>query len=511
MTMAPRRAKESSSDGDSSGKASPDMSVADTFPCKAFQVIQYCENHDPDVACWNRDGSYFLVKDTAAFSASHLPRYFRHSNLQSFIRQLNIYGFRTVKDHDNSDGSVAFHHRFFKRDRRDLLSNITRTSKKQGGSYNDRFDEMQLQMDVLSEKLDRLISLVTAKSLGSPGDAIVGSEGIPLGKRRRKDLAGGSVLSHLSEITSSTRAESFHSSSSESSRNTVLSTLSETKEDTEDQDSLEGLKESSQDLDEIYQNAAMLKEGDDDFKMFIDEVLGGDEEADTVSDLPRQDIVRSTNVDEGEQPDAVSDRSRHDMLQTRSAELMEEEAWNNNSIENNDATVMAADHLMSKVTPETVQGQVHIPQSTAVVSNTSNDDEYDEEAGTPLATAVIATPDVSHKWLGRHAKIVVTVFVFMFLAAFITWPVVVFGGVKRKNLHYSISADDPADSENTTTTETEDETFGNKNALDSGLFAKSIEDDERNPLKLELSNGDKYECLVIHKPLKRRELFHHAL
>jgi hypothetical protein len=509
--MAPRRAKESSSDGDSSGKASPDMSVADTFPCKAFQVIQYCENHDPDVACWNRDGSYFLVKDTAAFSASHLPRYFRHSNLQSFIRQLNIYGFRTVKDHDNSDGSVAFHHRFFKRDRRNLLSNITRTKKQSAGSYNDRFDEMQQQMDALSDKLDLLISLVTAKSLGSPGDAIVGSEGIPLGKRRRKDPAGGE-LSHVSEITSSTRAESFHSRSSEASRKTVLSTLSETKEDTEDQDSLEGLKKSSQDLDEIYQNAAVLKESDDDFKMFIDEILGGDEEADTVSQLQRQDIVRSTNVDEGKQPDAVSDHSCHNMVQTRSTELVEEEAWNNNSIENNDATIMAADPLMSKVTPETVQGQVHIPQSTAVVSNMRNDDdEYDEEAGTPLATAVIATPDVSHKWLGRRAKIVLTVFVFMFLAAFITWPIVVFGGVKRKNIHYSISADDPADSENTTTTETDDETFGNKNALDSGLFAKLIEDDERNPLKLELSNGDKYECLVINQPLKRRELFYHAL
>ena len=162
FTMAPRR-KESSSDADSSGKTSPVVSAADTFPCKAFQVIQYCEKNDPNVASWSHDGSYFVVKDTAVFSSSHLPRYFKHSNFQSFNRQLNIYGFRTVKEHDNSDGSVAFRHQFFQRERRDLLSNIKR-AKKQSGSYNDRFDEMQQQMDGLSEKLDLLISLVTANN-----------------------------------------------------------------------------------------------------------------------------------------------------------------------------------------------------------------------------------------------------------------------------------------------------------------------------------------------------------
>ena len=91
--------------------------------------------------------------------------------------------------------------------------------------------------------------------------------------------------------------------------------------------------------------------------MLIDEVLGEGkeqgEEADAVSDLGRQDIVQ--------------DDSTTDMVE-------EEEVWDSNSIENNDTTIFAADPLMSKVTPETVQGQVHIPQSTAVVSSTSDDE-----------------------------------------------------------------------------------------------------------------------------------------
>lgn len=67
----------------------------------------------------------------------------------------------------------VFRHRFFERQRRDLLANIKR-AKKRGGNYNHRFDEMQQQIDALSDKLDLLITLVTANNMMSPGDAIVG-------------------------------------------------------------------------------------------------------------------------------------------------------------------------------------------------------------------------------------------------------------------------------------------------------------------------------------------------
>ncbi len=149
--------------------------------------------NDPNVACWSDDGSYFVVKDTGVFSSSHLPRYFKHSNFQSFNRQLNTYGFRTVKEHDNRDGSFAFRHPFFQRERLDLLPNITntRSNKKRSGSYNDRFDEMQQQMDVMSDKLDLLISLVKANNGLSRAEA-PNTSGIvpPLGGKRRRGSDG---------------------------------------------------------------------------------------------------------------------------------------------------------------------------------------------------------------------------------------------------------------------------------------------------------------------------------
>ncbi len=299
ITMTPRR-KESDSDADSSGKTSPDVSGADTFPCKAFQVIQYCEMNDPNVACWSRDGLYFLVKDTGVFSSSHLPRYFKHSNFQSFNRQLNIYGFRTVKEHDNRDGSFAFRHPFFQRERYDMLSKITRANKKQGGSNNDRFDEMQQQMDIMSDKLDLLISLVKANNGSSPGESLVNTSRIPLGAKRRRSDLDDSGLSQVSDKTALTNSES--SSSSESSRKASLSLFAEADErGAEEQDALERPRESTQqELKEIRQNATspQQEQEDSDFKMFIDEILGEGEDGDTVSNLGRQAILqtRATNM-----------------------------------------------------------------------------------------------------------------------------------------------------------------------------------------------------------------------
>lgn len=107
---------------------SSEVLLADSFPSKAFLVIEYCDSTDANVACWSDDGTHFIVKDTSTFAASHLPRYFKHSNFQSFIRQLNGYGFRKRSNENNNDGSVAFHHKYFSRGRPDLLKHISRST-----------------------------------------------------------------------------------------------------------------------------------------------------------------------------------------------------------------------------------------------------------------------------------------------------------------------------------------------------------------------------------------------
>ncbi|CAM8923141.1 unnamed protein product [Rhodiola kirilowii] len=64
------------------------------FVTKTFDMVD-----DPSTALvvsWNRGGQSFVVWDPHAFSTTLLPKYFKHNNFSSFVRQLNTYGFRKI-------------------------------------------------------------------------------------------------------------------------------------------------------------------------------------------------------------------------------------------------------------------------------------------------------------------------------------------------------------------------------------------------------------------------------
>ncbi|OWM63380.1 heat shock factor protein HSF30-like [Punica granatum] len=64
------------------------------FLTKTFEIVD-----DPStdgVVSWSVARNSFIVWDPHRFSSTLLPKYFKHSNFSSFIRQLNTYGFRKV-------------------------------------------------------------------------------------------------------------------------------------------------------------------------------------------------------------------------------------------------------------------------------------------------------------------------------------------------------------------------------------------------------------------------------
>ncbi|OTF70329.1 heat shock factor protein-like protein [Euroglyphus maynei] len=100
-----------------------------TFILKLWKLV--CDESNNDLICWNRNGHSFIIKDHGRFAKEILPLYFKHSNMASFIRQLNMYGFRKVSNIEHgglkSDGDeVEFFHRHFCLGQADQLELIKR-------------------------------------------------------------------------------------------------------------------------------------------------------------------------------------------------------------------------------------------------------------------------------------------------------------------------------------------------------------------------------------------------
>ncbi|KAI8062415.1 hypothetical protein BC940DRAFT_308971 [Gongronella butleri] len=90
-----------------------------------------------DLICWSDDGKSFFVKRHEEFAKSVLPRFFKHSNFSSFVRQLNMYGFHKVPHlqhgvlHAAADSEQwEFTNPYFQRNQPELLLLVTRKKSK---------------------------------------------------------------------------------------------------------------------------------------------------------------------------------------------------------------------------------------------------------------------------------------------------------------------------------------------------------------------------------------------
>ncbi|XP_020026584.1 heat shock factor protein 1 isoform X3 [Castor canadensis] len=112
------------------GPGAPGPSNVPAFLTKLWTLVS-----DPDtdtLICWSPSGNSFHVFDQGQFAKEVLPKYFKHNNMASFVRQLNMYGFRKVV-HIEQGGllkperdDTEFQHPCFLRGQEQLLENIKR-------------------------------------------------------------------------------------------------------------------------------------------------------------------------------------------------------------------------------------------------------------------------------------------------------------------------------------------------------------------------------------------------
>lgn len=73
---------------------------------------------------WAAEEGGFAVRQVGLFTTTLLPRYFKHKNYASFLRQLNMYNFTKLRTDDES--LQLFHHPLFQRGRPELHKEISR-------------------------------------------------------------------------------------------------------------------------------------------------------------------------------------------------------------------------------------------------------------------------------------------------------------------------------------------------------------------------------------------------
>ncbi|XP_026086625.1 heat shock factor protein 1-like [Carassius auratus] len=100
------------------------------FLTKLWTLVEDPEtNH---LICWSATGTSFHVFDQGRFAKEVLPKYFKHNNMASFVRQLNMYGFRKVVNIEQSGlvkperDDTEFQHLYFLQGHEHLLEHIKR-------------------------------------------------------------------------------------------------------------------------------------------------------------------------------------------------------------------------------------------------------------------------------------------------------------------------------------------------------------------------------------------------
>ncbi|PSR72588.1 hypothetical protein PHLCEN_2v11581 [Hermanssonia centrifuga] len=134
-------------------------SSASDFVKKLYRIL-----NDPTLAhivTWGPRGDCLVVKDAHEFTNNILPGTFKHSNLASFVRQLNKYDFHKVKNEDDTESgerTYIFRHPDFYAGGWDALERIKRkvpVPKASSSATGDSSTSVCNTIDALQEKVDQ--------------------------------------------------------------------------------------------------------------------------------------------------------------------------------------------------------------------------------------------------------------------------------------------------------------------------------------------------------------------
>jgi len=96
---------------------------------------------------WTNKGTSILIKDSVEFERI-LPKFFKHKKMASFVRQLNLYGFKKVK---NSQNQFIYYNPKFQSGKRNMLKLLKRKNETPSVPTFDQDPEDSEELDLADE------------------------------------------------------------------------------------------------------------------------------------------------------------------------------------------------------------------------------------------------------------------------------------------------------------------------------------------------------------------------
>lgn len=109
---------------DESDASEEPKSTRKTFPMKLYNLLEESERDGyQDIISWQPHGGSFIVHNIKRFTTEIMPRYFAGGKINTFQKQLNLYGFQRITQGPEKG---AYFHKYFVRGKPRLCQRIRR-------------------------------------------------------------------------------------------------------------------------------------------------------------------------------------------------------------------------------------------------------------------------------------------------------------------------------------------------------------------------------------------------
>jgi len=128
----------------------------ETFLIKLYEIMKNKSYNK--VINWNEDGTCIIIKDINLLTKKILPKYYKHDNYSSFVRQLNMYNFHKIRNSKNKNEQIFKNEKF---NNKITLDNIKKIKRK---IYNENEKENEFREKEKENNINNVINYLLTQT-----------------------------------------------------------------------------------------------------------------------------------------------------------------------------------------------------------------------------------------------------------------------------------------------------------------------------------------------------------